>query len=44
MNKELERIKKEIADIGCQFIWNKTCEELAKEICSRVAQQVSAPA
>ena len=30
--KEINRIKSEIADLGAEIMWGKTCNELVKEI------------
>ena len=32
LDKEIERIKSEVADIGCKMLTGKTIEELIKEI------------
>lgn len=32
MEKEIARIKSELADIGCRFTFGKTCEEKVAEI------------
>lgn len=32
IEKEIARIKSELADISCQFIYGKTCEEKISEI------------
>lgn len=35
LNKEVERIKTEIADISCKILTGKTIEELVKEIITK---------
>ena len=35
LNKEIERIKTEAADIGCKMLTGKTVEELVKEIITK---------
>jgi hypothetical protein len=35
LNKEVERIKTEIADISCKILTGKTVEELVKEIITK---------
>lgn len=36
MEKEIARIKSELADIGCRFAFGKTCEEKVAEILEKV--------
>lgn len=38
LEQELNRIKNELADIGCKTMFGKTCEELVQEIITNVVK------
>ena len=38
LEQELNRIKNELADIGCKTMFGKTCEELVQEIITDVVK------
>ena len=38
LEQELNRIKNELADIGCKTMFGKTCEELVQEILTSVVK------
>lgn len=40
MEKEIARIKSELADIGCRFAFEKTCEEKIAEIFEKVLDKL----
>ena len=40
LEKEINRIKKELADIGFKFMFGKTCEELVEEILAKTCGSI----
>ena len=38
LEQELNRIKNELADIGCKTMFGKTCEELVQEIITNIVK------
>ncbi len=42
LEQELNKIKSELADIGCKTMFGKTCEELVQEIIAGVAESADA--
>ena len=42
LEQELNRIKNELADIGCKTMFGKTCKELVQEIFAGMAESADA--
>ena len=42
LEQEVNRIKSELADIGCKAMFGKTCKELVQEIFAGVAESADA--
>lgn len=40
---EIQRIKSEVAEIGCKTMFGKSVAELVSEICAGVAESADAP-
>lgn len=40
LEKEINRIKSDIGDIGCKTMYGKTCKELVQEIVERVSKKL----
>lgn len=39
LEQEVNRIRNELADLGCELMFGKTCEELVQEILEKIVKQ-----